>query len=350
MLKTKGVALSLPALLTLGCSYIEGLSPGTGTILCEGLLTNFQQDPANCGACGVTCDPDNECQLGSCVASRNWATFDVSSPTGELRREGSVLRDDSTGLVWAAETSEPLDRGGADQFCRQLVLDGHVFRVPTMIQLSTLFDYASEVPLTDDERVMRSRPEDLLYFQSSTNANGLTHGTIDFTGRQRGGSLTARVRCVALDLDARPMNVHYEDMGDTFLDTQTHLVWAHETSKPAHGGTDYVGPGSGSYDLADAKNYCERLGIGGFDDWRVPTTLELLSLYWVGLSHGVPYLDPIAVPAESPTQGSYFAIDEVTGFGARMSWIVDFSRSANWPAAVDVARRTRCVRGPVAPI
>lgn len=250
---------------------------------CDGATRSVLEDRGNCGSCGVTCAEADYCQLGECVASRDWATFEVSAPPHPLREEGSTLVNDATGLVWAAEPSPPLDREGADTFCRQLSSDELQFRVPTMIQMSTLFDFGSAKPIAEGEALL-GPDEDFFQVRSvGPTLVGAGNDAIDFSAKGRGGGHEARVRCVALDPDAKPMSVHYEDLGESFYDTQTHLYWAYEPSSSSPGGTANI-QGSGSADLADATAYCERLSLGDHTDWRVPTALELLSLFWVNAS------------------------------------------------------------------
>jgi len=48
-------------------------------------------------------------------------------------------------------------------------------------------------------------------------------------------------------------------------------------------------PSSEGFDWQAAKDYCENLTLGGFDDWRMPTAKELYSIS--DFSEGWPYLD-----------------------------------------------------------
>ncbi|ACN17594.1 conserved hypothetical protein [Desulforapulum autotrophicum HRM2] len=69
----------------------------------------------------------------------------------------------------------------------------------------------------------------------------------------------------------------YTDNGDgTVTDNVTGLVWQ---QIPANSGLNYQ----------EAEAYCESLELGGYDDWRIPTTKELFSIS--NVSKGWPYLD-----------------------------------------------------------
>lgn len=69
----------------------------------------------------------------------------------------------------------------------------------------------------------------------------------------------------------------YTDNGDgTVTDNVTGLIWQ---QTPADSGLNYQ----------EAEAYCRSLELGGYDDWRLPTTKELFSIS--NFSEGWPYLD-----------------------------------------------------------
>lgn len=75
----------------------------------------------------------------------------------------------------------------------------------------------------------------------------------------------------------RGVEMSFEDNGDgTITDTNTGLMW--QQTPPAEGMTWY-----------QAKEYCENLEFGGYDDWRMPTLKELFSIS--NFSEGWPYID-----------------------------------------------------------
>jgi hypothetical protein len=76
-----------------------------------------------------------------------------------------------------------------------------------------------------------------------------------------------------------PMEGRFIDMGDgTVADTCTGLLWQQET---AHG----------KYTWQEALQYCDGLGLAGFDDWRLPNVRELQSI--VDYGHFDPAIDPV---------------------------------------------------------
>lgn len=69
----------------------------------------------------------------------------------------------------------------------------------------------------------------------------------------------------------------YEKNGDgTVTDLNTGLMWEEI-------------PTTEGFDWNDAKEYCENLELGGYDDWRMPTAKELFSIS--DFSSGWPYLN-----------------------------------------------------------
>lgn len=63
-----------------------------------------------------------------------------------------------------------------------------------------------------------------------------------------------------------PNEASYTDNGDgTVTDDVTGLVWQGEQP-------------SGSYTFGGAASYCEGLSLGGADDWRMPTRIEMISV------------------------------------------------------------------------
>lgn len=69
----------------------------------------------------------------------------------------------------------------------------------------------------------------------------------------------------------------YRDNGDgTVSDLNSGLMWQ-------------AVPTTEEFDWNDAKEYCENLELGGYDDWRMPTAKELFSIS--DFSSGWPYID-----------------------------------------------------------
>jgi hypothetical protein len=81
---------------------------------------------------------------------------------------------------------------------------------------------------------------------------------------------------------------NYTDNGDgTVTDNVTGLMWQQV-------------PVANGYSYEEASDYCKSLELGGYDDWRIPTTKELFSIS--DFSQGWPYLDT-----------TYFSLAETGG-------------------------------------
>jgi len=132
-----------------------------------------------------------------------------------------------------------------------------------------------------------------------------------------------------------PNEASYTDQGDTVLDDLTCLTW--QKSPPS---TTYV--------WQDAIDYCEGLSLGGHDDWRLPTRVEMASI--VDFTKG-PAIDTTAFPGASgafhKTSSDWILTIEQRGAGAGK----DFAWAYNTGDGIvsnayskATAARLRCVR------
>ncbi len=89
----------------------------------------------------------------------------------------------------------------------------------------------------------------------------------------------------------------------------------------------------------EAQSYCSELTLGGFDDWRVPTLKELLTIvdyhrYKPALKAPFGYVE-----AES----SYWTSTPYVG-DSSTRWVVNFKDGATSDASENYDRYVRCVR------
>jgi hypothetical protein len=133
-----------------------------------------------------------------------------------------------------------------------------------------------------------------------------------------------------------PNQASYSDLGEVVRDELTCLEW--QKSPPS---TTYV--------WQDALDYCEALELGGYDDWRLPTRIELTSLTDFTTS---PALDPSAFPSGGggfhKTASDWILTIEQRGAGAGKDYAWAFNMSdgiASNAASKATAARSRCVRG-----
>jgi len=114
--------------------------------------------------------------------------------------------------------------------------------------------------------------------------------------------------------------------GDVVIDGVTRLTWERK-----------VDPGSHSWDEAQA--YCACLALGGYQDWRLPTRIELVSI--VDFTKTDPALDGVAFPA---TSGDYFWTSSLLAENPSTAWYVYFFDGNTHSGGMDSAYRVRCVR------
>lgn len=103
----------------------------------------------------------------------------------------------------------------------------------------------------------------------------------------------------------QPMSFTKNDDGTT-TDNITGLMWQ---TTPAEDGGDNDDPdAAGYFFLVGAQAYAEDLVLGGYDDWRLPTTKELYSISDFG--SGWPYIDEdyfdLALPGEYDKSEQYW--------------------------------------------
>jgi hypothetical protein len=75
-----------------------------------------------------------------------------------------------------------------------------------------------------------------------------------------------------------PNEASYTATSDTIVDERTCLEW--QKSAPPRMLPDL-------YDWTHAEDYCDKLVLGGHDDWRLPTRIELVSIARFGAREGV---------------------------------------------------------------
>lgn len=125
-------------------------------------------------------------------------------------------------------------------------------------------------------------------------------------------------------------NQNYELFTWTVTDKQTGLIWQRRPDIATQRSWD------------EAKSYCEKLTDGDYDDWRLPSRIELISIRDYELSSG-PAINTTAFP-NMPSILYYWTASPVAGV-MTSAWVVDF----NWagftlPMATDTAQWVRCVR------
>ena len=123
---------------------------------------------------------------------------------------------------------------------------------------------------------------------------------------------------------------------DIVYDNNTGLMWMRTPD------------GSREYGWSDASSYCNALDYGGYDDWRVPTPREYLTI--VDNGRAWPTLDTNYFDLPEIPEGSYFSYNSwtskknVNGYNYWF-WAVEFDKGELEDIANNATRFVRCVRG-----
>ncbi len=125
-----------------------------------------------------------------------------------------------------------------------------------------------------------------------------------------------------------PANYTVNAAADMVTDNVTKLMWQRNID-------------AGLYAWAEAQTYCADLDYGGYDDWRLPTAIELVSLVdFTKVSPG-PTIDTDAFPN---TPAAHFWTSSPLAGSASNAWVVFFGRGDTNLGDVTDAVRVRCVR------
>ncbi|MCK5690471.1 DUF1566 domain-containing protein [Myxococcota bacterium] len=184
--------------------------------------------------------------------------------------EGDVIVLDSlTGFVWQQSSEDGMGWQDALDYCDSLNYGGQTdWRLPDVYELTGLLDQGRSPPLIDtsafpdtpSEAFWTSLP-DLAKPEDNAWLVGWTKPPS--AALSKGVSLPVRcVRAGLVDDVSERFVISSTGFGEVVIDQKTGLVWQ----------KDY--PFNDEYDWAGALAYCEGLGYGGFDDWRLPDVNE----------------------------------------------------------------------------
>ena len=121
-------------------------------------------------------------------------------------------------------------------------------------------------------------------------------------------------------------------------DNVTGLIW--EVKTPANAATTFTFANASAVH-ADAVNTAQ---LCGFNDWRVPTRRELLSIVHHGRS--APAIDPTFFPNTEPASWNdgYYWSSDIFAFGPASAWIVYFFDGEPGAGSQASVRNVRLVR------
>ena len=320
------------------------------------------RDPRNCGSCDHACDREEMCLVGECVADRQLALWPIPADRSPREapydiREETVI-DPTTKLEWQRLVADRVPDEEVVRYCEELELDGGEWRLPTRIELMTIVDFSTTLPAIDSE-VFPETPSSSFKHQDLgkpsydwlTERIPRTSSQVDFAegskwyfpvpgGAAADQTLDDYVRCVRGGTEPAPIGQHYEVEDETVLDLYTGLRW--QRNLPQCDDSLSCPPGNALWTVEDALSYCEALELEGYDDFRLPGIVELLSVAFRPWSRAV---DPELFPEEAKDLEvelwSSTPYADASGTGGMHVWTLLFSD--NITRAVG-AVRARCVQ------
>ena len=128
--------------------------------------------------------------------------------------------------------------------------------------------------------------------------------------------------------DAIPAsNYSIDTANGVVTDTVTGLMWQEPQA-------------ADKYAWADAICYCASLGLAGYNDWRLPTVIELVSIMDETIASG-PTINMAAFPS---TAGGWYWTSVPLAGGLGMAWLVGFQGSGTSNSGALTPSHVRCVR------
>jgi hypothetical protein len=331
---------------------------------------DLKNDRLNCGRCFHECDREAMCLEGACVADRQLAlwplpAYPLTSDQYEIYE--STVVDRTTKLEWQRHVEERIPDEKVLPYCEELELDGKGWRLPTRIELMTIVDFSTRLPaiekaafpdtpssgfkhedLGDDPRYewVGEDPETAHYTRVPRGpsqvdfAEGGKWYFPDPNGTAADGTLDDYVRCVRGGTEPASIGKHYDVDEVTVLDLYTGLRW--QRNLPQCDDSQSCPSGNALLTIEDAMKYCEALEVGGYDDFRLPGIVELLSVVFRPWSRAI---DPELFPEEA--KDLEVELWSSTPYARNSDpsklrvWVLDFSDNiVNAVGAV----RARCVR------
>ena len=367
------------------CVYGKCISPGTCTdTSCNAPSIHFPLPDTNQRQCH-----DNTGVLAACPGSAGAVTcadtgycgqdaqygWDLSHAVSErFTRAGSwepTVTDTVTGMMWqgcpAGLNGTDCSNGGAIthsfadamQYCASSTWGGYSdwrlpdqFEVPTLVDFGAAGPYASAFP---NLSAAAGVPVAALWTSDRRGVwvqTALTCGPIAFqrawldttTGTERncGENSAARTLCVRGTVSP-VSSTRFARTGDwepVVSDANTSLMW-----QGCAAGLNGAGCSSGTATTRnwhDSLQYCQAITWGGFDDWYLPNSLELMSIIDGALAAAV--FDPAAFPA-TPADVFVSSTSYVSTYlGADSAWYFNFADGNNYVADKGSLHLVRCVR------
>ncbi|MEW6080098.1 MAG: DUF1566 domain-containing protein, partial [Thermodesulfobacteriota bacterium] len=237
----------------------------------------------------------------------------------------AMTRDNVTGLIWKPNISAPLTSFWG--WAQSIYIPGinstkfggfSDWRMPTYKELNNILDLGRHGPAVNATFFPNMSGN---YYWSSTEVfnNPEYVMSINFTRGEYGP--IGKAGCIGLVLvRGGTTDPSFTDNDDgTVTDNNTGLMW---TKYPADLNDDgIINYSNDTMTLKEALDWCENLALAGYDDWRLPTPKELVSI--AGHETFLPAIDTTYFP-DIPTSVQYYTSTTLKSIPYR-TWAVDFS-------------------------
>jgi hypothetical protein len=136
------------------------------------------------------------------------------------------------------------------------------------------------------------------------------------------------------------LEINYSSSQYIVTDYVTNLMWQRVSKEEWNDRKNYI-------TWYEAKEYCEELSLGGYEDWRLPSIVELRSI--VDRSKDNPTLDPIFYEKNNNNSfnklnSNYFWSNTPLAPGISNVWGIDFKDGSEYWRRKEDQYAVKCIR------
>lgn len=207
--------------------------------------------------------------------------------TPTYTRSNDIVTDQVTGLMWQDNAeAAAIDKKSLQEamdYCNDLSLGGYTdWRLPNIKELETIIDYGRYAPAIDPvfNNITMNSDYDNYYWSSSMSyidayVIEFYYGSSDSIGGafslDKEKVIGEAVRCVRGEEQTEHAD-RFERNDDIVIDRATGLMWQDDAASIEE-------RNSLKRNWEEEIDYCESLELGGYNDWRLPNSRELISIH-----------------------------------------------------------------------